>query len=66
MRLQYQHEFILPLQKEESLRTALNELEAKLITDALDLAEGNKSQAAAFLNVRRTTMLAAMKRLKIL
>ncbi len=65
MRVQYDQRFNLPLKPTETLRGALDELERALIKDALEYANGNHSEAARALNMNRTTLLAAMQRLKV-
>ncbi|HEY6008160.1 MAG TPA: sigma-54 dependent transcriptional regulator [Geobacteraceae bacterium] len=47
------------------LTKALTEMEKKMILDALVLAGGVKAQAAAMLNVNRTTLVEKMRRLGI-
>jgi DNA-binding NtrC family response regulator len=47
------------------LAKTLTEMERKMILDALTLASGVKAQAAAMLNVNRTTLVEKMRRLGI-
>jgi DNA-binding NtrC family response regulator len=45
------------------LNRALEDYEKRLITHALTVTNGVKSQAAKFLNINRTTLIERMKRL---
>jgi DNA-binding NtrC family response regulator len=45
-----------------SFRNVVEEVEEKLIRDALELTHGNKNQAARLLGLNRTTLLEKMKR----
>jgi two-component system, NtrC family, response regulator AtoC len=40
----------------------MNEMEKKMITDALSLSDGVKARAAALLNLNRTTLVEKMRR----
>ena len=52
----------LPTQGIE-LRGALEELERRLILEALERTGGNRNQAAALLGMNRTTLVEKLKRL---
>lgn len=50
----------------EGLENNLKDMESRMITKALERANGNKSKAAALLNIPRTTLYYKLKQYKIL
>ena len=47
------------------LKSVLEEIESKYILEALKVVQGNKTKAADFLGLKRTTLIERLKRLDL-